>query len=691
MQLDISKLKPEELNAYAAIVSDVRLWAEAFLINPEKETPFKLNNSQKLMLAPGKLKKVLRMHRRCGKSYGLAVLALWYALTHQSAQVLIICPDMGKVQNIMRSIDEFLRVSDFISGEVRASTKMPAIREFKNGSMIKGYTLGSNSKTQGKGVRGSTADLVIIDEAAFLNDDDWPAIEPIMQGDATRPEVITYISSTPTADRNRYWEFCTQAHYDATYDRVHVPVTENPDYDEERIAEIKNEVSNFTFQQEWLANFPDIGEGVYKRSYIDRAQRDYEYYDPKDLKSIPYPAVRTIGVDWDKFNGTGPNIYVLELDKVNNRVFGCYHEEIDPGEYCLTMAVNRIIELNTIFNPQHIFVDRGYGECVAPNTRVTTARGLIPIVDVLIGDRVLTVDGTFDRVLDKVIKTEAKDTYKVYVSNFSSVDVSSTHPFYTIDADGQTSWKNVTELNVGDLVAAPRDTELSIDPLEVRTELHIFLPIRKIEYIGKVSGLVDICVEGGHSFVGNGLVLHNTQIETLHLHGKWHPETGLASKVRGVSFSESIEVLDPITKEHIKKRIKPVMVNITVKWMEDGKFVYPRSHEKFTTQLQDFKVISITDSSIKYSSENEHIIDAFMLAAFALYENYEDPFGIAPAVTSYLLPTPEYVEDDSVTKKQAFGYVSQVGLMTDFKRRTVPALTYNKMDNAGGLDLRRMF
>lgn len=544
MNIDIKKLKPTEVAAYARIVTDVRLWAEAFLMNPDNEQPFRLNHVQHQMLKPGKIKKVIRIHRRGGKSYGLAILALWYALTHQSGQVLIICPDMGKVQTIMRSIDEFLRVSTFIAGELKSATKIPAIREFRNGSTIKGFTTGSSSKTQGKSIRGSTADLVIIDEAAFLNDDDWPAIEPIIQGDSTRPEVITYISSTPTADRNRYWEYCTQPQYEEVFDRVHVPVTENPDYTPDRIAVVKASTNDFTFKQEWMAAFPDIGEGVYKRSYIDRAQREFEYYDPKLPKSIPYPAVRTMGVDWDKYNGTGPNIYILELDRDNQRVKGVYHEEIDPGEYCLTLAVSRIIELNTIFNPQHINVDRGFGE---------------------------------------------------------------------------------------------------------------------------------------------------QQVETLHLYGIQHPESGLASKVRGVSFSETVDVIDPITKEHIKKRIKPVMVNITVKWMEDGRFNYPRSHQRFTNQLQDFKIVSITDTAIKYSSEDEHIIDAFMLAAYALYENYEDPFGIDPAINSYLLPVPEYVTE-TVAKSQAYGYTSDPSpIQKDFSRRKVPKIVYNNTDSNSGLAARRTF
>jgi replicative DNA helicase len=75
-----------------------------------------------------------------------------------------------------------------------------------------------------------------------------------------------------------------------------------------------------------------------------------------------------IGVDWDKY-GAGTNIVVLEVcannyedGRFRDKIKLCYREEIGKSEYTLTKAVDRIIELNEIFNPKHIYVDRGFGE-----------------------------------------------------------------------------------------------------------------------------------------------------------------------------------------------------------------------------------------------------------------------------------------------------------------------------------------
>lgn len=36
--------------------------------------------------------------------------------------------------------------------------------------------------------------------------------------------------------------------------------------------------------------------------------------------------------------------------------------EVPRGEYTLDNAVKKIIEVNDIYNPRWIFIDRGYGE-----------------------------------------------------------------------------------------------------------------------------------------------------------------------------------------------------------------------------------------------------------------------------------------------------------------------------------------
>jgi replicative DNA helicase len=75
-----------------------------------------------------------------------------------------------------------------------------------------------------------------------------------------------------------------------------------------------------------------------------------------------------MGVDWDKY-GAGTHIAVCDYFPLN-------HQDTDrrgkarflaktlipKGEYTLSSAVEKIIQWNSMFQPEHIFVDRGYGE-----------------------------------------------------------------------------------------------------------------------------------------------------------------------------------------------------------------------------------------------------------------------------------------------------------------------------------------
>lgn len=538
--IDVNKLTSTELEAYLSIINNVELFAETFMVNPKTGEPMALNYVQRKMLFTDSLLNAIRVHRRAGKSFGLVIYAIWYALTHKASQILIICPDKDKVLALFELIDQFVDVSPgFKSCLIRSSNSNPIVRKFSNNSTIQGFTTGARTKGAAEALRGQAADVVIIDEGAFLDNDDWPAIEPIIFGDAKRiGKVICFVSSTPTAERGRYWEMCTKL---KGWRKVHVPITDNPDFTDEQRQHIKDSTNEFTYKQEFLAEFPDVGEGVYKRSYIDRAKRNYSFYDLADIYYRPPEAIRTIGVDWDKYQA-GPNIVVIELDKEAQKYKIVYHEEIPRSEYCLTLAVDRIIQLNAQLNPQWIYVDRGYGE---------------------------------------------------------------------------------------------------------------------------------------------------VQCELLHKYGDENPYTGLKDKVVGISFSDSVVVNDPAIGQSIKKRIKPIMVNITVKWFEDDAIAYPASFEKFTEQLQDFKVLGTTDNAVKYSTKNEHIIDAFCLACYAMHKNYADPFKFETATRSFLLPSPEPV---SAKVKQAYGIVKDTPIgRTDFSRRHLPKLDFAGKGSVGSNPLRKSF
>jgi len=361
MDIDISKLSRDEKTKYAKILSDPCLWAETFLCNPYEDgnPSLKINYVERKILSSKNRFTIVRVHRRAGKSFSFGILGLWYALTRSNFQVLIICPDQSKVDVLFKVISDLIACSPALDGSVVVQRANPQTIEFTNGSTIKGFTTGVSSRRAGQVIRGHTADLVLVDEAAYLGEADWEAVTAIMWGDITRTP-ISFIASTPTAEHGKYFHWCTddQSQIDPKlrWNRIHIDVENNPDWTPEKIGAIQATETESTYKQEWLCLFPDIGEGVFKNSYIERAQRDYELYSKEDIdeKSTFIPkGIRAMGVDWDKYQ-SGPTLVILELDRSDKTYKVIYTEEVPTHAFVLSETVDRIIYLDSVFDCSHI-------------------------------------------------------------------------------------------------------------------------------------------------------------------------------------------------------------------------------------------------------------------------------------------------------------------------------------------------
>ena len=113
------------------------------------------------------------------------------------------------------------------------------------------------------------------------------------------------------------------------------------------------------------------------------------------------------------------------------------------------------------------------------------------------------------------------------------------------------------------------------------------------------------------------------QIETLRKYGEKYPETGLYNKVKGIQFAEKLEIRDPVTKELEKKPIKPFMVNQTSIILERHQLALSDYDQELWKQMEDYRVVRKTTAGVPvYTDENEHALDALMLAVLAFSLEY---------------------------------------------------------------------
>jgi len=120
----------------------------------------------------------------------------------------------------------------------------------------------------------------------------------------------------------------------------------------------------------------------------------------------------------------------------------------------------------------------------------------------------------------------------------------------------------------------------------------------------------------------------HTQIEMLRKYGMEHPLSGLSNKVKGIYFGDKMEIRDPVTKQIVKKHMKPFMVNLCARRMEDGQVIFPDSEDiknGLVGQIRDYTVIRTTAlGQPVYSDENDHAIAAWMLSVLAATMEFSD-------------------------------------------------------------------
>ena len=119
------------------------------------------------------------------------------------------------------------------------------------------------------------------------------------------------------------------------------------------------------------------------------------------------------------------------------------------------------------------------------------------------------------------------------------------------------------------------------------------------------------------------------QIERLHIIGEENPQSGLKSKVKRWSFANRLDIMDPITKEIERKPLKPFMVNQLQIAFERDRMILSPYDEVLFKQLIDYEVEKITEAGMpKYTSENEHFVDALGLAYLAMVMEFKQLTGV---------------------------------------------------------------
>jgi intein/homing endonuclease len=129
-------------------------------------------------------------------------------------------------------------------------------------------------------------------------------------------------------------------------------------------------------------------------------------------------ALKRLGIDYEL-------VGYSDIDKFANQCFKQNHCPNDSEDKLRLGDITKI-DINSL--PDFDLLTGGT-PCVLPGTLITTQRGLIPIEEVLVGDKVLTHKNRWRNVL-KTMNQMSNHYYEVKIQGSPSIQITEEHPFY---------------------------------------------------------------------------------------------------------------------------------------------------------------------------------------------------------------------------------------------------------------------
>jgi hypothetical protein len=211
---------------------------------------------QKRLLCSEAKRILLNCSRQSGKSTMAGLIALRRALLVRDSLVLILAPAERQAKELFNKVAEAYRA---LGHPEPAESYRKFGMELKNRSRIE--ALPGTEKT----VRGfSGADLLIVDEAARVDDGLYYAVRPMLAVSGGRLMML----STPFGRRGVFYEEWTDGE---GWERYEVPAAECPRIPETFLEEERAALGPWWYAQEYECRFMDVNDQVFPTEAIERA------------------------------------------------------------------------------------------------------------------------------------------------------------------------------------------------------------------------------------------------------------------------------------------------------------------------------------------------------------------------------------------------------------------------------------
>lgn len=211
---------------------------------------------QQALLRSRSRRQLVACARQVGKTQVTAIRAVHAAVYEPDSLVLLISPSQRQSDELLRRCRAVYRACGRPLKSVAESVTELAL---ENGSRIV-----SLPGTEGTSRGFAAARLLVLDEAARVEDDIFSSVLPMVASDG-----VICALSTPWGQRGWFWGLWEDQR--GGWEHHRVTVHESGQYDARRIAEVRASVGSFVFASDYLVQFTDTDEQLFNTEQVRRA------------------------------------------------------------------------------------------------------------------------------------------------------------------------------------------------------------------------------------------------------------------------------------------------------------------------------------------------------------------------------------------------------------------------------------
>ena len=281
----------------------------------------------------------LRCGRQSGKSEVVSQKAVDFAADNVGVTVLIIAAAQRQSGLLFEKVNAKIQVDSRVDYSEKPTMTKALL---SNGSKIYCVPAGRT----GYSIRGFTIDMLIADEAAYIPEAVWVAVEPMIAvSRSQRGFGHIVLLSTPAGKGGYFYDSFT----DKDFRSWHVPITMCRRISKSFVARKRKTLSKLQFAQEYLAEFIDEYQQLFSTQLLKRQMTFIDW----SLKEKVSGSSFYLGVDVARYGGDENAFVICELTGKKLKVVKCHTTD----RVSTVDTIGRIIEFDRIYGFKKIFID----------------------------------------------------------------------------------------------------------------------------------------------------------------------------------------------------------------------------------------------------------------------------------------------------------------------------------------------